>query len=155
MFECCRRRIKKAIKSNIPWYEIAKGELGEKEIPGDMDNPRIVEYGESVDLEVSDDETPWCAIFVNWCLKKVGQEGTNLATARSFLDWGVGIEYPTKGCIVVFKRGNSSWQGHVGFYVEENNTYIKVLGGNQSNSVKYSWYRKSDLLGYRWPKNVL
>jgi len=142
------------VENKYSWMEIAEAELGEKEIPGDMDNPRIVEYGEAVSLKVSDDETPWCAIFVNWALKEVGMVGTNLANARSFLKWGTEITEPKKGCVVVFKRGNSSWQGHVGFYVEENADYIKVLGGNQSNSVKYSWYRKSDFLGYRWPKDL-
>lgn len=133
------------------WMEIAEAELGEKEIPGDMDNPRIVEYGKAVSLVVSDDETPWCAIFVNWALKEAGMVGTNLADARSFLDWGTELSGPKKGCVVVLKRGNSTWKGHVGFYVDENEDYVKLLGGNQSNCVKFAWYRKSDILGYRWP----
>ena len=140
------------VGTDYSWIEIAKAEIGEMEIPGDMDNPRIVDYGKAVDLRVSDDETPWCAIFVNWCLWMAGIEGTRKANARSFLDWGRKIEDPEEGCVVVFKRGNSSWKGHVGFYMGEKDKYIKVLGGNQSNSVKYSYYKKSDLLGYRWPE---
>ncbi|NRA86230.1 MAG: hypothetical protein HRU28_02310 [Rhizobiales bacterium] len=37
----------------------------------------------------------------------------------------------------------------------ESRTLIKVLGGNQGNSVKISRYKKSDLLGYRLPKTKL
>ena len=39
--------------------------------------------------------------------------------------------------------------GHVAFYVGETATQIKVLGGNQSNSVSVANYPKSRLLGFR------
>jgi hypothetical protein len=47
--------------------------------------------------------------------------------------------------------------GHVGFYLEETGTEIKVLGGNQQNKetllyeVSEKSYAKSDWLGYRIP----
>jgi hypothetical protein len=46
----------------------------------------------------------------------------------------------------------------VGFYLEETDTHIKVLGGNQQNmetklfEVSEKYYPKSELLGYRIPK---
>lgn len=134
------------------WIEIAIMEIGQEEILGSKHNPRIVEYGKAVSLEVSDDETPWCSIFINWCMKQAGIEGTGKANARSWLAWGNLLEKPQSGCVVVFRRGNSRWKGHVGFYIDEDTTRIKVLGGNQRNSVSYKWYNKQDLLGYRWPK---
>jgi len=140
------------VKNNYSWMEVAEEELGVTEIPGDMDNPRIVEYGKAVALRVSNDETPWCAIFVNWCFKEVGIKGTNKPNARSFIRWGIELPGPKIGCVVILKRGTSSWKGHVGFYAGEKGDYVKLLGGNQSNCVKYSYYRKSDILGYRWPK---
>lgn len=42
--------------------------------------------------------------------------------------------------------------GHVGFYVGETKYHYLILGGNQSNSVCVKKYRKSRLLGFRWPE---
>ncbi len=135
------------------WYNIALRELesGVSEIPGKKNNPRILEYHSHTLLHATDDETPWCSSFVNWCIEKSGLSGTRSAAARSWLKWGKQLEEPQVGCIVVFKRGNS-WQGHVGFYHNETNNHILVLGGNQSNSVSIKSYPKPDLLAYRWSK---
>lgn len=143
-----------------PWLIVAEKELGQDEIPGDRHNPRIIEYGKAVDLHFSDDETPWCSTYVNWCFYKVGIIGSRQANARSWMSWGIPLAEPLLGCVPVFKRGDSTWKGHVGFYIDETYDpdgpldFIKVLGGNQSNTVRCSWYRKSDLLGYRWPKEI-
>lgn len=136
----------------FPWMSIALAEQGVKEYPGDRDNPRIVEYLKSTNLGApydSDDETYWCAAFVNWCVERSRYEGTDSAWARSWLNWGRKADAPRRGCIVVFSRGASS--GHVGFYIGETHTQIKVLGGNQSDAVNISNYAKSKLLGYRLP----
>ncbi|MBI4747738.1 MAG: TIGR02594 family protein [Acidobacteria bacterium] len=137
----------------FPWVSIALGEVGVKEFPGSGDNPRIVGYLHSTTLPGSardNDETYWCSAFVNWCVERAGYEGTDSAWARSWLNWGVPIDQPRKGCIVVFRRGAG---GHVGFYWGETSDKIKVLGGNQSNEVNTSEYLKSNLLGYRVPGN--
>lgn len=139
------------VDSDLPWLRIALGEVGVKEFPGNADNPRIVEYLHSTNLPApsrNNDETYWCSAFVNWCVERAGYEGTDSAWARSWLNWGKKIDTPRKGCIVVFKRDSG---GHVGFYMGETETTIKVLGGNQSNEVNISGYRKSNLLGYRIP----
>lgn len=133
------------------WLVVAEQELGQAEIVGTKHNPRIIEYHSTTKLKSVADEVPWCAAFVNWCLKQSGFEGTNSAAALSFLRWGEPCTF-TKGAIVVFRRGTKSWQGHVGFAVDENFLAVKVLGGNQGNAVSYKWYMKKDLLGYRWPK---
>lgn len=93
--------------------------------------------------------TPWCAGFVNAIEKMCRREGTGQLLARSFLKYGEKTETPKLGDIVVFRRGDSSWQGHVGYYVNEDNNGILVLGGNQNNKVCYKYYPASKLLGYR------
>lgn len=134
------------------WLEIAKKELGTAEIAGPADNPRIVEYAACTSLHASDDETPWCSSFVNWCMKQAGIKGTNMANARSWLTWGVGIEKPVEGCVVILKRGAPP-SGHVTLFVKQFDAdTIVCLGGNQGNQVKYSHYQKAEVLGYRWPK---
>jgi uncharacterized protein (TIGR02594 family) len=133
-------------------YHIARKELiaSVAEINGAIHNERIVEYHQTTRLKATDDETSWCSSFVNWCIQNSGLVGTQSAAARSWLKWGKSIASPQKGCIVVLKRGNSSWQGHVGFYAgPAENGYIKILGGNQGNQVKISSYKKDKVLGYR------
>lgn len=135
--------------SNTPWMEIAKAEIGQKEISGSKHNSRIVAYHAATTLKATDDETPWCSSFVSYCLEKAGIASTKNAWARSYLNWGKKIESPVKGCIVVFSRGADS--GHVAFFEEDEGSQIKVLGGNQGNEVCYDTYPKSRLLGYRLP----
>lgn len=95
--------------------------------------------------------TAWCAAFVNASLNQAGLEGTGRLNARSFMDWGEATEEPQVGDIAVFSRGDpNGWQGHVGFfkgYDEHGN--VRVLGGNQSDSVNIASYPRDRLLGYR------
>jgi uncharacterized protein (TIGR02594 family) len=133
------------------WLTVARGEIGQTEIEGAQNNPRIVEYHAATSLHASDDETPWCSAFANWCMKQAGIKGTGEANARSWLNWGRQLSAPVAGCVVVLKRGNSTTSGHVTFYVGRNGDYLQVLGGNQSNKVKISNYPVADVLGYRWP----
>lgn len=138
--------------SNFPWFEIAHAEIGTREVTGSGDNPRIVAYHRSTNLDApsaSNDETPWCSSFVNWCVERSGHAGTDSAWARSWLSWGRPTNNPTKGCIVVFSRGVSS--GHVAFFVSRTSTNIRVLGGNQNDEVNVSNYPASRLLGFRIP----
>lgn len=137
--------------STFPWMSIAQAERGIREVLGNGDNPRIVQYLRSTTLGApfnSQDETAWCSAFVNWCIEQAGYAGTDSAWARSWLNWGRTITTPVPGCIAVFKREGG---GHVAFFVSKTDTKIKVLGGNQSNSVCELDYKADRLLGYRIP----
>lgn len=133
------------------WYQLARQECEQctQEIAGEEHNPRIVAYHQCTTLAATDDETPWCSSFVNWCIQTAGVGATRSAAARSWLQWGEALSQPKEGCIVVLKRGTKPWQGHVGFYVKEKDDQICVLGGNQRNCVCESWYPKQDVLSYR------
>ena len=139
------------VDEEFQWMLVALQEIGVKEYAGAADNPRIVEYLSSTTLgpeDRSNDETPWCSAFVNWCVVKAGYEATDSAWAKSWLAWGKELETPRRGCITVFSRNEG---GHVGFYIGESSSGIAVLGGNQSNAVKITSYAKTRLLGYRIP----
>jgi uncharacterized protein (TIGR02594 family) len=132
-------------------YELAKAEIGTVEWK-DGDNPKVVAYfKDSGNAGVKNDETAWCAAFVGAMLERAGMDGTGKLNARSYLDWGKPVERKDAqpGDIVVFKRGNSSWQGHVAFFVKDRGALIDVLGGNQSNAVNIKGYQSSQLLGIR------
>jgi len=101
--------------------------------------------------------TEWCAAFVNAILEMDGIPGSESVsdyplTARSFLKWGSPINPQDiqKGDIVVFPRGKSSWQGHVGFYIGRGpEGQWVILGGNQDNQVRYDYYNPKRALGIR------
>lgn len=136
------------------WLTAARGELGVREVRGRTANPKIVAYFKaSGHGGIVDDETAWCAAFVNWALWKAGIRGTMALNARSFLKWGKECK-GTPGAVVVFSRGSSNWQGHVGFWLGESGHMVRVLGGNQSDGVTVSMYPKARIVGIRWPATL-
>lgn len=135
--------------------QIARRYLGTREIPGSRHSATVLGFFAKAGFSgIKRDEVPWCAAFANAVMDEAGLPETNSLLARSFLDWGIEIDEPRIGAIVVFRRGNSTWQGHVGFVVGWTATHIRVLGGNQSNAVTIANYPRSKLLGFRWPKGV-
>ena len=136
------------------WYDIAEAEIGQAEIAGAGNNPRIVEYMERAGFPSQPDATPWCAGFANFCLSEAGIEGTGSLAARSFLRWGRPLEMPRKGCIVVLRRGGDPNAGHVGFFVGMANDKVMILGGNQGDKVSILPFPESMVLGYRWPEEA-
>ena len=138
------------------WMHLALEEMGTAEVPGDADNPRILEYlhagGIPVDsIEAEGDETPWCAAFVNFVLLHSGLQGTNHGAARSFTKYGTPAT--TKlGAITVLWRGSpTGWQGHVGFLLDHDDLSVYLLGGNQRNRVSVAAYPVTRVLAHRWP----
>jgi uncharacterized protein (TIGR02594 family) len=133
--------------------KIAAGELGIKEIPGAENEKRIVDYAkESGFKNITDDETPWCSIFINWCCKEAGLQRTHRANARSWLSVGEPVEDPVPGDIVIFWRERpDSWKGHVGIFLgfSKNRSRVFSLGGNQKNTVSIQGYDASTVLGFR------
>lgn len=124
---------------------------GLKEIVGKEHEPLIIKFFDFIGHSwIDDDETPWCATFVNYCLKMAGEAMTGKLNARSFLDYGEEVKQPKFGDIVVLWRGDrNGWQGHVGFFVKQDDKGIYVLGGNQSNEVNITIYKNERLLSYR------
>ncbi|MEK7139426.1 MAG: TIGR02594 family protein, partial [Patescibacteria group bacterium] len=120
-------------------------------ILGTANNSRIVEYFSAVGHGwVKDDETAWCAAFLNWVLKESGLPHTGKLLARSFLTYGFPTDKPKLGDIVVLWRiSKASPYGHCGLYVSENEVEIFILGGNEDGQVKIKAYPKYQLLAYR------
>lgn len=132
--------------------EVAMGELGQQEITGSEDNERIVDYFDSVTYRATDDETPWCAAFVNWVLMEAGIARTESAAALSFAKWGVKTTKPKYGDIVVFDHGHG--RGHVGFFMGTDGKNVSVLGGNQNNQVNITKFAASRVAHYRTCKTA-
>lgn len=135
--------------ASAPWLAVVQGELGQKELPGATQNPRILAYHASTNLKATSDETPWCSSFVNWTLQQAGVRGTDSASALSWAKWGQAIDRPAVGSVAVIDWGGG--KGHVGFVVGRSGDRVVVAGGNQGNEVKYSTYRLDQIKTFRVP----
>lgn len=103
---------------------------------------------------------PWCASFINYCLKEAGYSISGSASSQSFSKNKnfIKISQPIYGAIVVLRK-RGSWTGHVTFiYCKFKDDEYGVLGGNQSNSVTVNPLKKVylqqlnyELIGYYVP----
>ena len=132
-------------------FQIALEEYGTKGVLGANNNARILTYFTQAGFkQVKDDETAWCAAFINFCLDKAGANGSGSLMARSFLKYGKESPKPKIGDLVVLWRGTKDGTfGHVGFFVNETATTVYILGGNQSNEVNIKEFPKAQVLSYR------
>ncbi len=114
-------------------------------------NAALQDYLSNGGVNLDPATTAWCAAFVNATLKQSGMEGTGSNMARSFLNWGQGVEQPQIGDLAVFSRGDPNGPyGHVGFFQGYNpDGSIRVLGGNQGDAVSVANYSADQLLGFR------
>lgn len=105
---------------------------------------------------------PWCASFINYCLKESGYSTSGSASSQSFSKNKnfIKISQPIYGAIVVLRK-KGSWTGHVAFiYCFFEDGEIGVLGGNQGDSVTinplYQVYINGrlhyELIGFYVPK---
>lgn len=136
-----------AYEKQLRAYRIAQKELNVREVDGEKNNPRIVEYHASTYGKFSSDEIPWCSSFINWCMDQAQLPKTNDALARSWLNWGQVILDPKEGDTVILSRGKD--MGHVGFVHKVNALTVSVLGGNQKQAVCIQEYPRYRVLGYR------
>ena len=135
-------------------YEWVRGELGQKEIYGSKDNPRIRWYhtaSGNIGHKEYPDETPWCSSILNKAADECGYYKTDNALASSWRRYNVDAGSDVKqGDIVVI-------DGHVTLadkpFHKSNDSYFYGLGGNQSNMVKVSKYATSRIKAVRkWKK---
>ncbi len=144
---------------SITPYEIAQRFVGTEELPGhNMNQPMIMAWLTLDQAWPTDDEVPWCAGFIGWCHWLADKERTRSLRARSWLTIGIhmALEGAQPGDVAIMNRAGAPHDptlidapGHVGFYVGHDDTFVHILGGNQSNQVKVSPYNKMDLLGIR------
>lgn len=138
-----------------PWLEEARRWMGLREIVGPGSNPKILEWGMAASELYRDDDTPWCGAFVFAQFAAALPDEplpVNPLWARGWARFGIALGKPAPGAVLVFSRGPTA--GHVGFYVGEDASRFRVLGGNQSNAVTETWISKTRLLAIRWPATV-
>lgn len=132
------------------WLTVARRNLHVVETPGKATTPAIERWLINLKAWWRDDETPWCGVFVAECLREASQaRPAHWYRALAWKDWGLSLETPTLGCIVVFARAGG---GHVGFFVgRDERGRLMILGGNQGNRVSIAPFDASRVVAYRWP----
>ena len=138
--------------SEPSWLKIARSYEGLKEIPGPRHNQTIIRWLGKLKAWWSDDETPWCGVFVAHCMQESNLPYPKFyMRAKAWADYGSLLRRDrlAPGAILVFDRAGG---GHVGFYVGEDAGHYFVLGGNQGNAVNVMKLGKSRLVASRWPK---
>lgn len=136
----------------IAW---ARGELGNKEIPGAQDNPRIRWYHThcaNIGSKEHPDEVAWCSSFLNAAADECGMEKTDNALASSWDKYGEDSgDQVEEGDIITIRHPDGS--RHVTLankaFNRKNDQTFEGLGGNQSNSVKVSVYKTSEIVSAR------
>jgi uncharacterized protein (TIGR02594 family) len=149
-----KRRSPGSAAVEAPWFELARSQLGVKELAGAASNPEVLAYYSEAGVSQANDSVPWCAAFVGAMLRRSGYKGTGSLMARSYLNWGTKLDKPQRGCVVIFKRGAPP-AGHVAFVDEWTANAIRCVGGNQSDAVTVASYPRVNVLGYRWPSEAL
>lgn len=132
------------------WLREAQRLIGVKEVPGPGNSPVIAGWLAKLGAWWRDDATPWCGVFAGHVMKECGHAlPKHWYRAKGWLDWGVKLDAPVLGAVVVFERQGG---GHVGFIVGKDLAgRLLVLGGNQGDEVNVRGFEMSRVVGYRWP----
>jgi uncharacterized protein (TIGR02594 family) len=134
-----------------PWFALAKKDFGQRETLGPNDSPWIRAMLKQLRLEWLRNQ-PYCGTAMGkWFLGAGIQPPLNFFRARAWLEWGIPLEEPIPGCVVVFTRVGG---GHVGLADSiTRDGRIMVFGANQSNTVNVAPFDMKRVAGYRWPAN--
>ena len=146
-------------QTELPWIEAARRFIGLREdTSATKHNPQLLSmldrmgsFSKESRPWWHDDETPWCGLFVGYCLGIAGRFVVKeWFRARAWeSEQMTKLDKPAYGCLVTFTRSGG---GHVGFVVgRDSRGNLMVLGGNQSNAVSIAPFQKSRVTGYFWP----
>lgn len=74
------------------WLAEGRRHIGVREIKGARHNTTISGWLQRLRAWWSDDETPWCGVFVAYCMERAGQSiPRHWYRAKAWLEWGVPV----------------------------------------------------------------
>jgi len=120
------------------------------------ENPEILEWakdeGGAIARDYKHDSIPWCALYANMVLTKVGIKGTETLWALDWNNWGQKLPGPVVGAFAPMKREGG---GHIAIVVgRDARGNLMCLGGNQSDTVSIIPFPAGRPLSFRWPVGV-
>jgi uncharacterized protein (TIGR02594 family) len=133
----------------LKWLNLREGR-------GGIENPEILawarEEGGAIAKNYKRDEIPWCALFANMVLTKLGIKGTETLWALDWNRWGHKLPAPAVGAFAPMKREGG---GHIAIVVgRDTRGNLMCLGGNQSDIVSIIPFPANRPLSFRWPVGV-
>lgn len=145
-----------------PWLATMRAITGTKEVPGNKDNPFIIEMAHEIVRRYPElrgnvgwynhDGIPWCGLGMGYVFAINGIKPVPaLLSAIAWAEFGVALKVPTPGAVLVKKRKGG---GHVTLYESEDAKYYYGRGANQSDSVNVSKILKSEIIAIRWPSGA-
>lgn len=142
------------MQNNEPaWLIEARKHEGVAEIPGPKTSGVIAGWLKKLNAWWSDDETPWCGVFVAYCIQAAGLPLPKYwMRAKAWAEWGSRLSAPVPGCIAVLERQGG---GHVFFVIgrtPEGN--LVGIGGNQGNKVSIATFERHRVIAYVWPPGI-
>ncbi|WP_417212035.1 TIGR02594 family protein [Acinetobacter venetianus] len=140
----------KAELSDLDWMVEAKKYIGLREDTSKtVHNKTILRWLADLKAWWSEDETPWCGVFVAHCLKVAGiPYPKQWYRALAYLNGGAKLSKPCYGCVAVKTRKGG---GHVCFVAGVTPSgKLVCIGGNQGNMVSYALYNVNDFEEFRW-----
>ncbi|MCA1458776.1 TIGR02594 family protein [Bradyrhizobium sp. BRP22] len=133
----------------LKWLSLREGR-------GSADNLEILLWarheGGAIAKTHKNDEIPWCALFANMVLTKIGIKGTETLWALDWDKWGQKLSGPAVGAFAPMKRKGG---GHIAIVVGRNKRgNLMCLGGNQNDTVSIVPFPPNRPLSFRWPAGV-
>jgi uncharacterized protein (TIGR02594 family) len=133
----------------LKWLNLREGQ-------GAADNSAILnwarEEGGAIARDYKHDAIPWCALFANMVLTKVGIKGTETLWALDWDKWGQKLPGPAVGAFAPMKRDGG---GHIAIVVgRDTRGNLMCLGGNQSDTVSIIPFPVDRPRSFRWPVGV-
>jgi uncharacterized protein (TIGR02594 family) len=135
------------------YLTIARADIGQKETLGPNDSKWIrgmwAKFSAGWLLG-----QPWCGGAMAKWLSEAGHAiPKHYYRALAWADYGVRCPGPAQGAIAVLTRKGG---GHVAFVtgVTGDGSKVRLLGGNQDDAVKESWFPAVRITAYRLPLGV-
>jgi uncharacterized protein (TIGR02594 family) len=130
--------------------------IGTKEESGPASNANILGWarqeGGAIAKTYTHDSIPWCALFANMVLSKIGLRGTETLWALDWSNWGIRLAGPAVGAFAPMKRDGG---GHIAIVVgRDQHGNLMCLGGNQSDAVNIKPFPADRPLSFRWPQEA-
>lgn len=106
------------------------------------------------DIAINPAQTSWCAAWMNFCERSIGNPGTGSLAALSFKTYGQSVDPDNAqpGDILVFVFPfDSPGHGHVTYFLswDDDANTVNCLGGNQNHMIKESAYVQDYIVAIR------
>lgn len=149
-----------------PWMDSALALKGLLEARGPANNPTIMKWALGLPSGVrrwylrEGDAAPWCGLFIHNALATTLPAEPLPVNPLGALQWGYASPWgqqlsgPTYGAIAMKKRKGAPGSGHVFFVTGADADYVYGVGGNQTDAVTETKFRRGEVVAYRWPATV-